>query len=407
LAERDPGPAAPVLVRPLRRDDDLAADLDLSHRAFGPVGADEIPARQAFTALSVDGGRFFGALDGGRVVGTARFLDMTQWWHGRSQPMAGVAGVKVTPEARGRGIGRSLMVALLAEIEARGYPLSALHPATMPLYRLLGWERAGGLYTATIPARSLRGLLPAEDGRPAPRAPLRRAGPGDAAQVHEIIDRAYRTSRACGPVNYSLADSALLLDDGSLFSYLSEDAFLCYAWSGGSSEITVYLAVACTEAAVREIWSLLASHSSKASTIKATAGPADPIGWLTSEPDAGLTLTSPWMLRVIDAPAAVAGRGFPAAVAASVPLDLADTLLPGNAGRWRLTVRDGAGRLTRDPGPGRAAALRLGPRGLAALYAGTPLATLRLTGLARGGEPAADAVLDTVFGGTAYMLDQF
>jgi hypothetical protein len=51
--------------------------------------------------------------------------------------------------------------------------------------------------------------------------------------------------------------------------------------------------------------------------------------------------------------------------------------------------------------------LRLGARGFAALYAGTPVGTLRLAGLAVGGDPAADAALDGAFAGTAFMLDYF
>ena len=49
----------------------------------------------------------------------------------------------------------------------------------------------------------------------------------------------------------------------------------------------------------------------------------------------------------------------------------------------------------------------LGARGLAALYAGTPLVTLRQAGLAVGGRPADDAALDAAFAATPYMLDAF
>jgi hypothetical protein len=52
-------------------------------------------------------------------------------------------------------------------------------------------------------------------------------------------------------------------------------------------------------------------------------------------------------------------------------------------------------------------ALSLGARGLAALYAGTPVAALRQAGLAAGGTPAGDAALDAAFAATAYMLDAF
>jgi hypothetical protein len=129
------------------------------------------------------------------------------------------------------------------------------------------------------------------------------------------------------------------------------------------------------------------------------------------------------MLRVVDAPAAIAARGFPAATSLSVPLRIADDARPANSGRWQLSVAGGAGTL--DPlGPDAPAgpassvapastsgpassAVTLGARGLAALYAGTPLVTLRQAGLVAGGNPADDAALDAAFAATPYMLDAF
>jgi hypothetical protein len=132
------------------------------------------------------------------------------------------------------------------------------------------------------------------------------------------------------------------------------------------------------------------------------------------------------MLRVVDAPAAIAARGFPAATSLTVPLRITDEARPVNSGRWRLTVADGAGTLdplgpdgTAGPastagtaGPASTAstagpAITLGARGLAALYAGTPLVTLRQAGLAAGGTAADDAALDAAFAATPYMLDAF
>ena len=51
--------------------------------------------------------------------------------------------------------------------------------------------------------------------------------------------------------------------------------------------------------------------------------------------------------------------------------------------------------------------LTVGARGLAALYAGTPVATLRRAGLAAGGDEASDAVLDGAFAARPFMLDHF
>jgi hypothetical protein len=79
--------------------------------------------------------------------------------------------------------------------------------------------------------------------------------------------------------------------------------------------------------------------------------------------------------------------------------------LPVNAGAWELTVADGAGKLERaEAAPG---ALTVGARGLAALYAGTPVPTLRLAGLAADGSPADDEFLAAAFPGPAWMLDDF
>jgi hypothetical protein len=141
------------------------------------------------------------------------------------------------------------------------------------------------------------------------------------------------------------------------------------------------------------------------------------------------------MLRVVDAPAAIAARGFPAATSLSLPLRIADDARPANSGRWQLSVAVGAGTLdslgldapaspagTVGPdspadtaGPDSPAGtagpdssvVTLGARGLAALYAGTPLVTLRQAGLAAGGRPADDAALDAAFAATPYMLDAF
>jgi predicted acetyltransferase len=110
------------------------------------------------------------------------------------------------------------------------------------------------------------------------------------------------------------------------------------------------------------------------------------------------------MLRVLDAPAAVAARGFPEAVSLDVPLIVEDEQRPGNTGHWHLTVGGGRGRLERASGEHDAP--RLPARGLAALYAGVPMATLRGAGIVTGGD-AADPLLDAAFATTSFMLDYF
>jgi predicted acetyltransferase len=396
-----------VEIRPLGPDDDMDAQVDLGQRAFGTGRPDEWESWRQIAALSISQGTFLGAFVSGRPAGSAMFHDMRQWWHGQPVPMAGVGSVKVAPEYRSRGIGKRLMTELLGLIADRGYPLSALYPATMPLYRSLGWELAGGRWHAAIPARSLRSLLPpdpAADPGPVCVPDLRRAEPGDAAAVTGIISRAHEAARDCGPLTWDSGPATRLLARKDTYSYLGDDGFVAYRWSG-DAELSVERIHGVTPDAVRALWAVVASHSSIARTVRARLSPAGPLWWLTAERDVAVARRSLWMLRVVDAPAAIAARGFPAAVSVTVPLVIADTARPANSGRWELRVSAGKGALVPDS-DGRSA-LTLGPRGLAALFAGTPVTTLRLAGLASGGSPGSDAALDAAFVGTAFMLDDF
>jgi predicted acetyltransferase len=396
---------------------DLAWDQydDLVARAFGP--GDEVLIRPQLESM-VATGRCLGAFDGDLLVGAALYHDLRQWWYGRAVPMAGVAGVKVAPEYRGQGVGRALMTALTELMTMHGYPLSVLFPATMTIYRSLGWEIAGHRHEAVLPSRALA-TLPRADVK---AAGVRRPGPDDAAEVLEVIGRAHRDARDCGPITWDEASMRRYLTrpgwyaDRDRYAYLSRDGFLAYNWRNGHDEVFVGRLVAATAEDTAALWAVAASNASVADTVRAVVGPSDPLWWLLREQDASIAERESWMLRLLDAPAAIAARGFPATDLA-VPLRIADDLRPANTGEWELTVRSGQGRLVRyqtgpvhppdDPASPGGPALELGARGLAALYAGTPVATLRRAGLAVGGSPAADAALDGAFAATPYILDDF
>ena len=427
----------------------MDAQVDLGQRAFGIGSPGQWESWRHVAALRIEQGAFLGAFMSGRPAGSAVFHDMRQWWHGRPVPMAGVAGVKVAPEYRGRGIGRRLMTELLGLIAGRGYPLSALYPATMPLYRSLGWELAGGRYHAAVPARSLQSLMPADAGASGGGASgggasgggasgggasgggasgggasgggasggpaavgdampeLRRAGPDDADAVIAVTGRAHEAARDSGPLTWGPEPTARWLSRTDIYSYLSDDGFVAYRWFDGNDVLYVERLHGVTPEAVRALWSVVASHGSIASTVRVRTSPADPFWWLTRERDAAMTKRAMWMLRVVDAPAAIAARGFPRAVSAAVPLVITDAARPANSGRWQLVVGDGKGTLVPEGNGGAAAALNLGARGLAALFAGTPVVSLRLAGLASGGSPDTDSALDAAFAGTPYMVDDF
>jgi len=446
---------ASLTIRALEPDDGMDELFDLQCRAFGPMSAVDRPHWQAQRELDLRERRTLGAFDGPRLVAAGRFHHMVQWWCGRPVPMAGVASVAVAPEQRGRGVGRTLMTAMLGEIASRGYPLSALFPSTLPLYRSLGWEIAGTSQEAVIPAHALRSLAAADPAVPAamtgrettgremtgrepaattsqepagresagggPReAGPRRAGADDAAEALDILGRVHREARDCGPNTRDEEVLRLALGSPGFYGYLADDGLLMYDWRHGHDEIFVRLCVAGSARTTRELWGIVGSHCWIADTVRAWIGPADPLWWLTGEPVADAVDHDDWMLRVVDPAAAIAARGFPPAARLAAWLRITDTARPANSGLWRLDIGDGRGSLTRhgelaDGSAGGSAGasadgdvpLALGPRGLAALYAGIPVATLRRAGLAVGGDPASDALLDGAFAATPFMIDRF
>lgn len=408
--------ASGLQIRPFTPDDDLEPEFALRRRAFGAIRAGDKPRWRASVGASVDAGEIFGVFDGGRLVASARFFTMRQWWHGQPMAMAGVAGVKVAPEERGRGVGRALMTELLAEISRRGFPVSTLYPSTLPIYRSLGWEIAGGLHETEIPARALAELTPPDPAVPDPAlaaaaagdAPgLRHAGRADADAVIETLGRVYQALRHSGPNTRQPAETERWLDDEDHFAYLADDGFLSYRWSDGHEGLRVDLLTAGSAATSRAFWRILASHASMAGPVRARLAPDDSITWMLREPDVAHHRQENWMLRLVDPAQAIAGRGFPAHAAVSAQLELTDAAMPDNSGRWTLEVCGGAGKLSPAVGTADGSALRLGARGIAALFGGVPVGTLRRAGLVAGGDVAADEALDSAFGGSAFMTDYF
>ncbi|WP_433478972.1 GNAT family N-acetyltransferase [Spirillospora sp. CA-142024] len=375
--------------------DEIDAVRDIRARAFGPIPDAVWEPRLRLWRPSAEAGRVFAGFDGGRIVATGALHEMTQWWHGRAVSMAGVSAITVAPEERGRGLGRRLMTDLLERCAAFGHPLAVLYPATTRLYRSLGWEHAGAQHHVAISAEALRTVS-------AGRVPVRRAGPDDAAEVAAVIGRVHETARDCGPVGWTEPRWRAHLENQDDYVYLAEDGFLAYRWAEGNSALEVARLVACSESTLRALWAIVGSGSSTAESVRACVSPMDPVLWLLREREYEAVERHQWMLRVVDAPAAIEARGYPAGVTVAVPLEIDDPQCPANSGHWSLEIKDGEGRLERSAE--NTAAVRIGPCGLSALYAGVPVPTLRRTGLLHGGD--ADA-LSAAFAATPFSLDYF
>jgi predicted acetyltransferase len=377
--------------------DDFDAVLSVQSRSFGLMSAARREEWKLARRTAAEERRLLGVVDGDRVVAAARVWDFGQWWRGRAVPMGGIAGVVVDPEYRGRGAATLLMRAVLDRCRAQGLVLSALYASALPVYRKVGYEVGGARYRHSFPAEQVRRLGPAS-------VSTRQATSADAERLLELVRAARTRSRESGPLQWPIREVRRWLDEEETFAYLAGEGFVVYRWE--ESDLTVDELIALSPGTTRSLWGLVGSGASIAQWVHAYVAPHDPIHLLLGREAASAVEVQRWMLRLIDAPAAIAARGWPAHVAADVPLRLDDADVPSNSGCWRLRLFHGVAQLTSEQDA--ADALRLGPRGMAALYAGTPVAMLRLAGLATGGSPDADAQLDAAFGGAEpFMLDYF
>ncbi|MFC4111335.1 GNAT family N-acetyltransferase [Nonomuraea zeae] len=396
--------------------EDLDDVLDLRKRSFGLLSAaDQESWRRAVTPVLSEG-RYLGAFDGSRLAAAARLRQFTQWWHGRPQPMAGIAGVTVNPEDRGRGLGTLIMRAVIDRGVALGDAVSALYPATTAIYRAIGYEHAGAQYNVTIPAESLRHI------RPSGQVKLRRMGPGDAAELVSILHRVHGAARASGPICWDEKTWSHWLADEDDFLYLADDGFVIYRWRGDDMQVDNL--VAGSAETMRALWSMVGSSSSIARDVIAPLAPDDPVLWMLRERTKEQVKQVRWMFRVLDVAAAVERRGYLEHLAREAVVTVNDPLR--GSGTWRLEFSGGSAAATPVDGPGGGPADGLGSgqadglgrgrsdgpgvvlsvNGFSALYAGIPSATLRIAGL-MSGDDRYDETLDAAFAAKPYMLDYF
>jgi len=395
-----------VVVRELGVDD-LAAAWDLARLAFGSS-----PDAPPSALVAVPGMTRYGAFDaGGRLVGRAIDLHHEQWWLGRRVVASGVAGVAVLPEARGRGVARSLLGEVLRGARERGAAISALFPTVAAPYRSCGWEVGGTMRTVDLPTSA----LPRE--RPSARLTVRPGGPADLPAVVDLYQRIAR--HRCGLLTRqgelfdqlaatgslpSGVDGLTLVEDGErLLGYAGWHRGLGY---DSTAVLTVHDALAGTADAARELAGVLSSWRSVAPTLRLRLLAGDAVTWQLPMESAREYRQQVWMHRPVDVVRAVESRGWPRYLRGSVDFALGDASAPWNAGAWRLEVADGAAQLRRIS---QEPALSLTVRGFGLLYCGAAQASaVAEAGLLRCAPGENPAALDLLGAGPpAQLLDYF
>jgi predicted acetyltransferase len=381
--------------------DDLPASWELTRIAFGgdreapPGWLGERPGRVTWGAFD----------EGGRLVAKVMDRDQAHWFGGRLVPASGLAGVVTVPELRRAGLGRTVLTRTLHAARERGAAIATLFRTSPVPYRRVDCEEVGALTWMTMPASALLGVA-RPDG-----VTLRPATSGDLEAVEEIYRTVARTSAGMlersGPL-YAASDPlsgfdgvTLAVRDGRVEGYATWDRKPGYDASG---RIDVFDLIGLTPDATSALLAMLGSWADVAPTIGLRLPDGDAAPLLASFTGTAVESRDPWMLRVLDAPAAVAARGWPPHLSGSVDLELDDAVCPWNSGSWRLVLEGGEGWLE----PGGSGAVRMTMRGLAVLYAGgaTP-AVLRRAGLLAGDE-SADAFLAAASAGPPpALLDYF
>jgi predicted acetyltransferase len=367
----------------------------LGWEAFG------VPSTPPSTPATLDkpGMTWFGAFDENTLVARMVDRDYHSCFGGALVPTSGIAGVTVAAESRSRGALTPLFTATLEHARARGAVISTLFPTAPGIYRRFGYELIADFVTVQLATSALTTVaLPAT-------TTARRAEDRDVGAIRRLYDRWALAQN--GPLSRrGVSFDATAADLRNQFTgvTVAEDGgeLVGYAlWNRGqgydeTSALDVPDLLASTADGYRALLRVLGSFATVAPTTRIDTSGDDlarlvlpSVGWQVQH-------SSPYMLRVLDVPAALQARDYARALSAELDFTLTGDFLPDLDGSYHLSVGDGRAECVRTAASDRV----LSPRGLALLYAGAQSsANLRVAGLLRGGDPRQDLDWDVLFSG--------
>ena len=352
------------------------------------------------------------ARQGGALAGTAALMPMRQWFGGRPVAAVGIAAVTVAAAERGRGVAAALLRSLLEEARQRGLAFALLHAATLPLYHRLGFARAGVCVDYQLSVRRTLGPLadparrepvrfsPLPDRDPAPLAALRTR---QAPRCNGMLERPpLLWANLLSPADEDPPEALLIQGDHGPQGYLVLHP---------PAENRLRIADICLlrGGAARQGLSCRAGPPGRAETVLWPGGPDDPLVHLAPEVEVDIDDWELWLGRVVDVPAALAARGYPAGLSARLDLEVEDSVLAANHRRWRLAVVDGLASVTAPASAdGAVPSLRLPVSALAPLLTGhLGAGALAAMGVIDGCN-AAVSIAGWLFGGPSpWLADRF
>ncbi len=331
--------------------EELATVLRTTYAAFGEAPKEDDIERWG-RLMPLD--RVLAAWDDGRPAGVTASWPFELTVPGGTAKAAGVTWVGVLPSHRRRGVLRELMRRQLDNVHERGEPLAILWASESVIYGRFG-------YGIAAPATELdaeRGAFELRDD-PGPRGSMRLVDAEEAAERFPPIYERVRSQRP-GMLSRSkdwwtqgrLADPehwregsgpkfyALLEIDGDPAGYALYR--IASKWEGGTpkGEVRIVEALATAPEATAELWRFLFGIDLVVRLKSDAADPAWPLFLMAADPRRlHLTVSDGLWLRLVDLEAALSARTF--AAGEPVVLEVADAMLPRNAGRWTVGSKPG------------------------------------------------------------------
>ncbi len=346
----------------------------------------------------------------GTVQGALRVERVGQFFGGVSVPCAAISAVQVVPAWRGRGLGRTLMQEVFAELRSAGLLISTLYPATVGSYRRLGYEFAGAYTRYRLPLTALPSRrIPTEvepcDGES--RGTIASCYHRHAKRSTGMLDRTERwwTRRVFNESTHSPVYCYRVGPNSGL------GAYVIYTQEPAPSDFGHSYDLVCRDLIWHDVdgaealLGLLAAHPVVGVELKWPGPIEEPLFGFIDALQIRIERSSRSMTRLVDVTGALETRSYPPHLQVAVDLRVEDPIISANAGVIRLSVSGGVGKVTTC----RTARAAVDVGALAAMYTGW----LPAREAARAGrlkDAAVDDVetLEAIFAGPKpWMLDIF
>lgn len=348
--------------------------------------------------------RLHAVLDDGEIVAAAGAFPFSLTVPGGELPCAGVTIVGVLPSHRRRGLLRRMMDVQLRDVRARREPIAALWASEETIYGRFGYglasfshsidaERGAVAVRRELPRKgSVRLVRPDEALRTFPRLYERvaRTRPGMIVRSREWwairrLDDRPEQRRGAGPLV-----CALLEREGRPVGYalyrLFQEGSTPGTWT---KTVRVVEALGVDDAATADVWRFLLEIDWTDRVVEYLLPVDHPLPLLVDRVNKlRLSVWDGLWLRVVDVPAALAGRGYGSPGPVTIEV-VSDPHFPDNRGSW--TLADGEVRRGRRRPDVRLPIDALGSAFLGGISFAALARAGRLEEGARGGVERADA----------------